>query len=343
MATWVMNWINGGKTNGKEVFPAAYMKEAMSSQMVTGGGLPSTEKPDIYLSNYGWGWFLASYRGHYRVEHGGNIDGFSASTCFFPSDSIGIIVLTNQNGSAITSIVRNTIADRLLKVKPIDWLADRNAADAKAKAAEKEAGKMESNRKKGTAPSHSLKDYEGLYSHPGYGTAEVVLAKDSMFMFTPGFKIWLRHFHYDVFEAFIVDKKEGLDTSGQSQLKVQFDMSEDGEINTIRMTLEGGLKPMEFTRKPRPKEITKEELKKYEGAYSLTPEIEAKIYIKGEKTLYAFIEGQPEYELVPTDKNKFSIKILSGYSLLFEENEKSEIVSVSFIQPNGTFKAKKKN
>ena len=57
---------------------------------------------------------LSSYRGHYRVEHGGNIDGFSASTSFFPSDSIGIIVLTNQNGSAVPGIVRNTIADRYL-------------------------------------------------------------------------------------------------------------------------------------------------------------------------------------------------------------------------------------
>ena len=68
----------------------------------------------------------------------------------------------------------------------------------------------------------------------------------------------------------------------------------------------------------------------------------AKFYIKGEKTLYAFIEGQPEYELVPTDKNKFVLKALSGYSVQFEENEKGEIISASFIQPNGTFKASKK-
>ncbi len=67
-----------------------------------------------------------------------------------------------------------------------------------------------------------------------------------------------------------------------------------------------------------------------------------KFYLKGDKTLFAFIEGQPEYELVPVDKNKFDLKVLPGYSVLFEENEKAEILSASFIQPNGTFKAKKK-
>jgi CubicO group peptidase (beta-lactamase class C family) len=343
MAKWVIAWINGGKVNGKELFPAAYMKEAMSSQMIIGAGLPDKEKPDIQFANYGFGWFMASYRGHYRVEHGGNIDGFSASTCFFPTDSIGIIVLTNQNGSAITSIVRNTIADRLLKVKPVDWLADRKAADDKAKAAAKESEtKAVSNKKTGTKPSHDLKGYEGLYNHPGYGTAEMIMQNDSLFMLVPGKKIWLRHYHYEVFETFEVDKKEGIDTSGKSGLNIRFDMNEAGEISSVFMELEGGLKPFEFVRKPKPKEITKEELKKYEGEYELAPGKSAKIYIKGEKTLYAFIEGQPEYELIPTDKNKFAIKVLSGYNLLFEENDKGEITGLSFIQPNGTFKAKKK-
>ena len=44
--------------------------------MVVGAALPDKEVPDAFLSNYGFGWFLSSYRGHYRVEHGGNIDGF---------------------------------------------------------------------------------------------------------------------------------------------------------------------------------------------------------------------------------------------------------------------------
>jgi hypothetical protein len=119
-------------------------------------------------------------------------------------------------------------------------------------------------------------------------------------------------------------------------------MSPAGEINMVSMPLQPGLKDIEFSRIPKPKEITKEELRKYEGSYEFAPGNEAKFYIKDEKTLYAFVQGQPEYELVPVDKNKFDFKTLKGFSVQFEENDKGEIVSASFIQPNGTFKATKK-
>ena len=168
MANWVITWINGGKFNGKEILPSSYVTQAMSSQMVVAPGLPDPEIPDAQFSNYGFGWFLISYRGHYRVEHGGNIDGFSASTSFFPTDSIGIIVLSNQNGSAVPGIVRNIVADRLLGLKKIDWTSRADSAIAKAKAAAKEAEKSKvSNRIPGTHLSHELKDYAGLFNNKG--------------------------------------------------------------------------------------------------------------------------------------------------------------------------------
>ena len=182
MANWVITWINGGKFNGKEILPSAYVSQATSSQMVAAPGFPDKEIPDAQFSNYGFGWFLISYRGHYRVEHGGNIDGFSASTSFFPTDSIGIIVLSNQNGSALPGIIRNMIADRLLGLKKIDWNGRADSALAKAKVAAKEAEKSTvSNKKNGTHLSHNLVDYAGLYNNPAYGTLEIFLKNDSSF------------------------------------------------------------------------------------------------------------------------------------------------------------------
>lgn len=343
MSNWVMTWINGGKFNGKEVLPLAYTKEAMSSQMIMSAGLPDKEIPDAHIANYGFGWMIVSYRGHYRVEHGGNIDGFSASTTIFPTDSIGIVVLANQNGSAIPGIVRNTIADRLLNLAPINWNGRSNEAQKKAKAAAKDAEKsLTSNKKQGTKPSHDKQSYTGQFNHPGYGTFEVINRNDSLIMLTPNGDAWLRHYHYDVFEALPIDKTDGIDTSSAENLKVQYQMNPAGEINSVLLPLQGGLKDLEFTRKEKAKELTKEELAKYTGDYEFAPGNGVKFYIKGDKTLFAFLEGQPEYELVPVGKHKFNLKILSGYSVQFEENEKGEIISASFIQPNGTFKAKKK-
>ncbi|MBI5373120.1 MAG: serine hydrolase [Sphingobacteriales bacterium] len=343
MSNWVITWINGGKFNGKEILPPAYTKEAMSSQMVISAGLPDPEIPDAHLANYGFGWMISSYRGHYRVEHGGNIDGFSASTCFFPADSIGIIVLTNQNGSALPGIVRNTIADRLLQLKTIDWNGRTNLAWQKAKTAAKEAQQtVISNRKTGTSPSHAPADYTGLFNHPGYGTFEIISRKDSLIMLTQNGEAWLRHYHYDVFEVLPIDKKEGIDTTGKDNLKARFQVNNAGEIGSVFLPLQPGLKDLEFTRKAKAKELSKEELGRFTGEFEFAPGKGVKFYLKGDKTLFAFIEGQPEYELVAVDKNKFDLKVLPGYSALFEENEKGEILSVSFIQPNGTFKAKKK-
>ena len=343
MANWVITWINGGKFNGKEILPSNYVTQAMSSQMVVGAALPDKEVPDAFLSNYGFGWFLSSYRGHYRVEHGGNIDGFSASTSFFPSDSIGIIVLTNQNGSAVPGIVRNTIADRLFGLNKIDWNQRANDAQAKAKAAAKDTEKkITSNKKQGTKPSHKINDYEGLFNNPGYGTIEIFSKNDSLFFRSRNGDTWLRHYHYDFFESFSIDKKEGIDTTGPAQLKIQYHMNAAGDIDMLTLPIQAGLKDIEFNRTPKPKEITKADLEKFVGEYELRPNVLAKFYIKGEKTLYAFIEGQPEYELVPVEKNKFELKILKGYSVLFDENEKGEITACSFIQPNGTLKAPRK-
>jgi len=311
MAKWVTTWIYGGKFQGKEIIPTGYVKDAMSSQMVIAGGAPSKEKPDIQFANYGFGWFLASYKSHYRVEHGGNIDGFSASTCFFPTDSIGIIVLCNQNGSTVPAIVRNLIADRMLGLKYFDWNTDQKNAADKGKAAAKEAEKAAAETiKKETKPSHDLKDYEGLYNNKGYGTMEVTAKDDSLFAYVGSHTWWLKHYAYDAFQP-VEKSKEGIyDTSDKSD-PLQFQMTVSGDIDKLSINFEPGLKPIEFTKAPKPKEITKDSLQKYVGEYELSGAT-VTTYIKGDKTLYVVVPGQPDYELVPVESNKFAIKVATG-------------------------------
>ena len=111
MAKWLISWVNNGKFNNQEILPDSYISEAISSHAVVGSDLPSKEMPNSFMSNYGYGWFISSYKGQYSVEHGGNIDGFSANVAFFPADDIGIVVLTNQNSSALPTLVTNTVAD----------------------------------------------------------------------------------------------------------------------------------------------------------------------------------------------------------------------------------------
>lgn len=342
MANWVMTWINGGKFGGKEILPASYVAEAMTPQAIVGAGLPAKEKPDVFFSTYGFGWFLSSYRGHYRVEHGGNIDGFSASTSFFPTDSIGIVVLTNQDGSAVPGIVRNMIADRLLKLTPYNWTSDLKKEKDKAKTAEKEAAKSKiAATKANTKPTHPLKDYEGQYAQPGYGTVNVFVKSDSLFARMADHTMWLKHDNYDVFDFFEVMPGEEIDTSDSGPARIQFGLSKTGAVESLAVDLEASLKPLVFARQLPQKEVAKEDLQKYIGDYTLGG-MEAKVYIKGEKTLYVFVPGQPEYELVATEKDKFALKVLPGYFIQFAVNEKGVVKDAMFMQPNGNYKAVKK-
>jgi len=339
MGAWLITWINGGKYGGKEVLPTSYVNQAITPQAIVGAGLPSKEKPDLHFSTYGFGWMMSSYRGHYRVEHGGNIDGFSASAAFFPTDSIGIVVLTNQNGSSVPSIVRNILTDRLLNLKPYDWNGDLKMAADKAKAQQKELAGTKPNTPKNTKPTHALSAYEGRYHHPGYGSVTIRNQGDSLFGRFSQQQIWLRHNNYDVFDAYLLTPNEPVDTSG-SALPMQFKLSISGDIESLNMVLEPGLQPLEFKKQPPEVAIATSDLKKYEGDYTLSG-MDVKVFIKGDK-LHLSVPGQPQYELVPGGNHKFVLKGIPGYSVQFALEGSSKVTDVTFMQPNGNFKAVRK-
>ncbi len=341
MANWVMMWINGGKLNGKEIIPATYYNQAISSQMIIGAGLPSKEQPDVFFSNYGMAWFLANYRGHYRVEHGGNIDGFSSSTSFFPTDSIGVFVSVNQNGSPVPGIIRNTIMDRMLGLKFKDWHRTQKDAVDKAKASAKEKLKADSSQqKKGTRPTHSITDYTGTYTNEAYGTISIEMQKDSVVAKFNALNFKVKHYHYNYFN--FIPVADGVDADEDDAMKGLFNINIKGEIESLSLPLQNGVKDIEFKKKVETIEVSKADLEKYVGEYELPGPTIVKVYIKGEKTLTLVVPGQPEYELIPVKKDVFNLKILSGFSLRFEKNEKDETTAGYFIQPNGTFKAIKK-
>jgi len=341
MSNWLITWIQNGKFNDQQIIPEAYVQEAISSQMVIGANLPTKEVPDVHLANYGYAWFLASYKGHYRVEHGGNIDGFSANAAFYPSDSLGIVVLANQNGSRVPNIVRNTVADRMLKVNKTDWLQRFKDDVAKAKKAEEDQKDTKSGQIKNTRPSHVMAEYTGSYSHPGYGSFDIIMENDSLFAQFKLMKLWMKHYHYDVYAPFEV-KETGIDTTDVGPLRFNFSTNDSGDISGMKAQIEAALPdPIEFKRTPNTIDIDEETLEKYVGTYELSG-IEVKVYTKENSTLYLFVTGQPEYELLATDKHKFSFKILDGYKLEFIENDEGEITEINVMQPNGTFKAIRK-
>ena len=340
LAAWLRLWLHNGRYKGREVLPAAYVAEATSVQMAVGGGLPSKDEPDIYFNGYGFGWFIDSYRGHYRVEHGGNIDGFSANICFFPADSIGIVVLSNQDKSPVPTIVRNIIADRLLHAPYRDWESERKkGADKSRKEDKAAAASRQSNQRPNTHPSHPLGDYAGLFANPAYGNFDITLRNDSLVVLLPHQTWWLKHFHYDVFEPFDIDPREGIDTTDHGNVRFSFGMDELGNITTATVGMDD--KPVIFTRVARVAALTSEQLDKYTGEYMLGESLTVTVYLKG-SSLYVAAPGQGDYELAPVDRDKFALKTVNGFYIQFQLDPGGAVTGLTAIRPSGSFKATKK-
>ncbi|RZL13600.1 MAG: serine hydrolase, partial [Pedobacter sp.] len=332
MTNWLKVWISGGFYKGKEILPTDYVRQAASSQMVMEAALPA-KHDDVFLANYGLGWMIGSYRGHYSVEHGGNINGFSANVAFFPSDKLGIVVLTNQNGSKVPTLVTNSIADVMLKLKLIDWNGEATAETMEANKAKKEVKKLPVIQN--TSPSHPLKDYVGSFENPAYGIFNVRLEDNALHTVFGDEKILLKHMYYDVFDPKSIDKNGVADTA-QSNVIFNFYSGVDGKINSIVIFLDGSEKPVVFDLKPEIKTLSLKILENLVGDYMMgqTP---VKVYLKG-NVLFVSVPGQPEYETVVVDETTFDLKILKGFSVKFENPEKGKVNELTFIQPNGTFK-----
>lgn len=333
MGNWITMLINGGKFGGKQVLSATTVREVQKPIITTPASIPLQYTENSY-GMYGLGWFINTYRGSTRVEHGGNIDGFSASVCFLPYDSIGVVVLTNMNGTASPAIIRNNILDRMLGLSPIDWNKRLLDEVKKAKDTNKNLKKDEDGtRVKDTSPSHVLKDYTGSFSHPAYGTLTISIERDSLLADFHGLTSIFRHYHYDVFEG--VGKPY---FTGQ---KINFLTNLAGEIDRLEVKIEPAVKDIVFSRVPELKEVETSVLESYAGEYDFGGMV-AKVFIKGESTLTLFVPGQPEYELVPVKEHEFKIKILDGFTIKFDVDTSGKVAELISIQPNGTFRARRK-
>ena len=111
MANWMLTWLNNGKFNEKQVLTEDYVKNATTiHNIMPQDGADSS----VYLFGDSFGWRVQSFKGHYKVNHGGNTSGFSSQVVMYPNDKLGIAVLTNQQNSILPYIIADVITNRML-------------------------------------------------------------------------------------------------------------------------------------------------------------------------------------------------------------------------------------
>jgi CubicO group peptidase (beta-lactamase class C family) len=334
MARWLIVQTHKGRIDGKQILSAAVLADIHTPHMTT--GVPG-ERKEIAPAGYALGWGVDDYRGHRRVHHGGAIDGFIAATTLFPDDDLGIVVLSNMNGSALPQMVTRHAADRLLGLPPIDWNGEALGKKAKNKAATKEAkSKKNTVRRSGTTPSHPLAEYVGEYEHAGYGVIKIELRDGKLNFAYNNIEAPLEHWHFEVFNAL----KNLKDPAFEDQ-KVQFLTNVKGFVDGVAVSFEPSLKPIDFAIRPDRRLADPQYLKRFTGEYDLAGR-SLTVGLKG-SVLVLESQGQAATNLIPDRNDGFSVKGQSDTSVRFVSEHDQPASAIALETPAGVFTAKRKS
>ena len=316
MAQWTRLHLGEGKYQGKQLVSSGTVKEMHTPQtIIRTEGIWEKLFPEAHFLTYGLGWFLQDYHGRKVVQHGGNIDGMSALVAMMPEEKLGVVVLTNLNGTTLPTVLANTIFDWYTKSPQKDWSTElyksiKGLEDVQ-KAAEK---KKEEARVAGTSPSLPLEKYAGTYKDEMYGEAKVTV-KDGKLVATYGaaFAGELEHWHYNTFRVRWRDRSLGKGF-------INFTLKDDGTVDEMKLE-----NLTSFKRGPDPADtsagitMSEAELSRFAGKYAMTaPPIEVSLEMVGGQ-LKAMVPGQPVLSLVPLSATRFRIDgAPAGFFVQFE-------------------------
>lgn len=335
LAKWLLFNLGDGRIDDSVVVVRKSTLERihLPRVVISGNASPATES---LFNLYALGWMATAYRGELLIEHGGNIDGFSALVSFLPEKNIGVAVLANMNGSALPVAVARTVIDRLLRAPDKDWIgpAAKQTSQLSDILEERSGRGAQAIRVEGTSPSHELAEYAGTYEHPAYGRLEVTIANDGLHVTSASNEVLagaLKHFHYDYFA---VSGNE--DVTG---MIVEFRTGKSGAVESLRAPLEAEVDPIEFVRVAPSSMSTRQGLLPYEGEFELAGVV---ITTRVEGTsLIMVVSGQRSYRLVPVLENEFALADDASYRVRFLM-KKQKCVAAVLMQPDGIYRANRK-
>jgi CubicO group peptidase (beta-lactamase class C family) len=333
MTQYLLMYLNKGKAGERQVISEANIGQMTRPQMVWPTALID---PEMGYGSYGMGLFVTTYRGHIEVQHGGNIDGFSAYLTFLPQENLGAVVLSNLNGTRCPQVIAYGAYDRLLGLPPSGLGKRWREREKAAEAAEKEAkSRGYVPRVADTKPSHALAVYPGEYENPGYGIVTITQDGDKLKITFNNFTSALQHFHYDVFAV----PENRLDRLERT--KVMFNTGWNGDIESLSIPFEPAVKDIVFKRLPDRKLRDPKSLERFTGTY-LVGDVPFVITLRGDDALEMREPNGTLRELVPVRARTFNVKGLSGHRIEFQTDAAGVVAEAAMTSPDGTVVAKRK-
>lgn len=235
LTKWLRLQMNRGTLDGTKVYSEARANEMWQQNIFNQiNSFPKADAPTQMFSGYALGWGLIDYRGRKLISHTGGLDGMITQTAMMPQEKLGLIVLTNSEGPAIT-VMRNKILDVFTTSDKRDWNAEilKAISDSKDEDVRKER-ENDAKRIAGTKPSLSNKGFAGTYTSQMYGDVTISEENGALVMRfgpAPNFVADLEHWHFDTFRIKWRDSVKYNFPRGW----VSFVLNRDGEADELKI------------------------------------------------------------------------------------------------------------
>jgi CubicO group peptidase (beta-lactamase class C family) len=327
MAQWLKFNLNLGEVDGQRLLPASAVDFIHQPHMV----MPSRKSKEIIGASYGLGWMTYAYKGKRVVEHGGNIDGFSALVFMCPDDKLGFVLLTNENGTILPNMLARYGTDIFLELGETDWFSKMVASpdnDEETPVPQKAAPIPD------TKPTHNLEKFVGTYNHPGYGDLVINQNGDQLAMHFNNMVLDMSHWHYNTFKA----TYELLDF----EVLLTFHLNDKGEITVITCPLEISTDPIRFEKKAPSYLSDMTYMQKLVGEYDFDG-FKMKLEVTKGGDLQVLIAGQAAEKIVPLSDHSYHLKKYQEVTFTFLWDDKGKVTGVQLNQMNTIMTGKRMN
>lgn len=113
---WLKLHLTRGRLNDKQLIPAKIIMEMHTIQMAY---RRYPDSPHWCTLGYGLGWIIEIYGGHYLLQHGGGVPGYTSMMAFMPFKHLGVVVLSNTDRTEVPNYFMRNIMDILLELEPV--------------------------------------------------------------------------------------------------------------------------------------------------------------------------------------------------------------------------------
>jgi len=293
IAQWLRLQLNSGEYEGRRLISEENLRETWTTQ------IDITENV-----GYGMGWMIREWEGQPVIEHGGNVDGFSAQVAMLPESNLGFVLLTNASASPLPPLAINIVWDTLLGEEP---------ADA------------------GTTEDYEL--YVGEYI-ANFGQFKdtvftVLVQNDRLAVDVPG---------QQVFELKEPDEEGKWYFVISNEIAVSFESDENDNVISMKMYQAGMTFDLPKEGVEIAPEIPLDELQKYLGSYrSEELQMTVEVLIQNNR-LAVDVPGQMVYELYPPDEEGMWVfHVTPDISVRFNETLTGQVDSLTMYQAGTEF------